>query len=144
MGHDFCSECGKPLQVDERFCENCGHRFEPQQEEVVKLTRKSRHTTNVSISKMSKKKKIVIGVGAAIAVALFSAHTYIKSIVSTEKQIAAIQEALHESNGEMFLKAVHVDDDVIFDSEAYMELFKYDGAPYLIEEIREAIHQVKK
>jgi membrane-associated protein TcaA len=144
MGHDFCSECGKPLQVDERFCENCGHRYESQPVEVVKLSRKSRHTESVRISKVSTKKKIVIGVGAAIAVALFSAHIYIKSIVSTEKQIAAIHEALHEGNGEKLLKAVHVDDDVIFDSEAYMGLLAYDGAPYLIEEIREAIHQVEK
>ena len=144
MGHEFCSECGKPLQVRERFCANCGHGFESQQVEVVNSTRKNRHTENVHISKMSKKQKIVIGIVAAIAVALFSVHFYIKSIVSTEKQIAAIHEALHEGNGEKFLKAVHVDDDVIFDSEAYMGLLEYDGAPYLIDEIREVIHQVEK
>ncbi|QUW21332.1 zinc-ribbon domain-containing protein [Sporosarcina sp. Marseille-Q4063] len=144
MGFDFCSECGKSLQAGERFCANCGHCIESEQIEEVNSTRKNRHIEDVQVSKMPKKQKIVIGIVAAITVALFSGHFYIKSIVSTDKQIAAIHEALHEGNGEKFLKAVHVDDDVIFDSEAYMELLVFDGAPYLIEEIRGAIDQVEK
>lgn len=102
MDLGFCSECGKPLQTGEKFCANCGHRFESQQVEVVKTTQKPQHTENVQISKMSKKKKIVIGIVAAIAIALFSAHTYINSTVSTEKQIAAINEALHEGTVKSF------------------------------------------
>lgn len=50
MDLGFCSECGKPLQTGEKFCANCGHRFESQQVEVVKTTQKPQHTENVQIS----------------------------------------------------------------------------------------------
>ena len=97
MSRNFCSECGSSLQVGDAFCPNCGHRFESQRIEKVHQSEEPQK------SGMSKKKKIMIGIVAVIAIALFSTHTYIKSIISPEKQVTMIYEALHEGNGEKLL-----------------------------------------
>jgi len=140
MSLGFCSECGKELQAGEGFCANCGHRFESQ--EAVGGAPIQEPQQNIKT--LSKKNKYLIGIVAVIVIALFSAHTYVKSIISTEKQVVTIYEALLEGNGEKFLNVVHVEDEVIFDSEAYMELLEHDGASYLTEEISNAVQQVEK
>jgi len=149
MGLDFCSECGNSLQAVEAFCANCGHRFESQQTmkqhvEGAQVTTAPQRSRTPQKTRMSKKKKIVIGIVAVIAIALFSAHIYIKSIISIDKQIASIYEALHEGNGDKFLEVVHVDDNVIFDPEAYMGLLELGDVPVLVEEIVAAIQQAEK
>ena len=149
MNLNFCSECGNSLQAGDAFCADCGHSFDSQQTvkqhvEGSQFRAAPQRSRTPQKSRMSRKKKIVIGIVAVIAIALFSTHTYIKSIISTDKQIASIYEALHQGNGEKFLEVVHVDDDVIFDLEAYMGLLELGDAPSLVEEIAAAIQQAEK
>ena len=150
MSLHFCNECGKPLQSTDAFCMNCGERFESQQQEQMVPNNQTsppkgepQKVVESNQPGMSKKKKTIIGIIAVILIALFFTHTYIKSMITSDKQMVLIYEALHEGNGEKFLDAVHVDDDVIVDPKVYMEALTYEEPSYLFKEIETAIQQVE-
>ena len=148
----FCSECGNPLQDGDLFCGSCGHRFESKLKEEAQpaqetqRTEEPQHIAAPKVPKkpgMTKKKKIGIGILAVIAIALFSAHTYIKSIISTENQVVLLHEAFHEGSSEKLFEVIHVDEDVIYDPQSYMELLKHNGTSTMVEDIVDAIQKTE-
>ena len=115
MAPDFCKECGHTLQGSDSFCPECGHLFKSQ---TVPPLRKSKTTTG---------KKVLFGIVAAVAVILFSTHSYIKSALSPEKQLTSLYLALHEANGEGFFDVVHIDENVMYDPDVFMGIFEFEN-----------------
>ena len=131
MNASFCSECGSPRKDTEQFCANCGHDSGSLQPGVN------------SKPGLSKRIKIMLCAAAVLLIALFSAHFYIKSMISPDEQIADIYEALHKGDAKQLIKAIDIADDVIYQPQVYMDSLQYEDPASLMEEITTAIQRTE-
>lgn len=131
INESFCSECGSPRKDTEQFCANCGHDAGSLQPEMS------------AQPKMPKRKKVMLGALAVLLIALFSAHFYIKSMISPDAQITGIYEALHKGDAKQLIEAIDIADDVIYDPQVYMDSLQYEDPSFLMEEITAAVERTE-
>lgn len=132
MNTSLCRNCGESRNVNERFCADCGYEFGS--------LRSERH----SKPGMTKRTKIMFGSVAFLLFVLVSVHFYIKSIISPEEQIAAIEEALQKGDAKQLIEAINIADDVIYDPHVYLDSLQYENPAFLMEEIIAAVQRTKE
>jgi len=131
MRPGFCSECGSPKSNNERICANC--EFDSGSTEFEANSK----------SGTSKRTKVIVGIVAGLLIVFFSAHSYIKSMISPDEQITAIYKALHKGDAKQLIEAIEMTDDVIYDPQAYMDSLQYEDPVSLKEEITAAVERTE-
>ncbi len=80
---------------------------------------KRAHAKSPPRKPMKKLTKILIGVAAVLALALFGAHQYVSSLFDPVKSLQEMDQAMNGNNMEEFLSYIHFDDKAILDRESY-------------------------
>ena len=121
----FCGECGAKLKKGDMFCGECGAKVK-HQEEVTKTVKKgtSSSTTN-SKKPMDKKTKIIIGIVAIVAVALFGLYQVFNNMYSPKSVAKDYVDALMKKDASKLYSYLEIEGDKTFVSKnAFKELLE--------------------
>ena len=119
----FCGECGAKLKKGDMFCGECGAKVE-HQGEVTKTVKKDTSNNTPNPKKpMDKKTKIIIGVVAVVAVALFGLYQMFSNMYSPKAVAKEYVDALMKKDASKLYSYLEIEGDKTFVSKnAFKEL----------------------
>lgn len=108
----FCSNCGETVPADADFCPNCGHQLK----QAIKPTLRTKKS-------LSKKQKIGIGTGIAVAVLLIGGFMFGRYYYSYPRQLSRLEQTFKTQNPEKIAEVVTSEDPNYKVSAAKMKKF---------------------
>ena len=117
----YCSNCGHELREGVSVCPNCGNNLEDKR--------------TVKNNKMSKKNKSIIIIAASLILIVIIALIVISQILSPEKQIDNISQAIEEENAALLVE--NIDNEISeTDAEAYFTYInEAEGKDSMLEDL---------
>ncbi|GGE80749.1 zinc ribbon domain-containing protein [Priestia taiwanensis] len=117
----FCQECGNKMTEDVQFCQECGTKIETTQKESEILT-----TEKVQRQPLSKKNKIVLGIGLGVAILFGGLYMLGSSYYSQEKVMERFMTAIQEEDTETIVDlAMTEDPNLKIDEDGIQPLLSY-------------------
>lgn len=125
----FCTNCGKATNDEkELFCTDCGQVFKneekssPQKnQQTFNVAEESSTPPNPPTQKMSKKKKYAFITILSLFLLLVIGHFTIKTMISPEKTIKAMNDDFTSNKPKDFLKHFNYDQKISADAEGYYD-----------------------
>src|SRR5699024_4738445 len=122
----YCSQCGHELRDGVKVCPNCGHKVDG-----LIQNRKG----------MSKKNKAIIIIVGILILAVIIAFVVIAQLLSPEKQVANISQAIEEENPTSLVE--NIDNDISKkDAEAFFAYLNESGGKDDVLEELERVQNV--
>lgn len=121
----FCTNCGKATNDEnELFCTNCGYVFKSEDQKEQKTLNSTEEISKQSVpnnQKMSKKKKFGLITILSLFILLLIGHFTIKTMISPEKMIKAMNDDFTAEKPKDFLKHFDYDQKINADAEGYYD-----------------------
>lgn len=121
-----CPVCGTDKNGSERFCLNCGNKFQEFTESTQTIVTKSEKRSSVSPKKRKLRIASVVSV-AVIIMGLFGGHLFLSAKYDASKTLIEMNQAFSKGDHSKFLSHFSVADDVVKDEEGFYTFFEEES-----------------
>lgn len=131
-----CSSCGATRKDSDKFCLNCGSKFES-----IQKTKPIVSSIDPIIPTKNRKKRVIglVSIGLVFA-ALFAAHFILQAKYDSSKKIIEMNQAFAKGDSAEFFSYFSVDDDIVSDEKGFYSFVESEGW----EEIRNQLQSESK
>lgn len=134
-----CKNCGTPRKENDKFCLNCGWKFENSA-----LPAQKQQTKRAAVPPNQRKKRLAGLIAAmVILVGLIGTHLFLHSKYDASKSIIEMNQAYSKNDAAKFLSYFSVAEDVVKDEDGFYAFVENEGWEELRDQLKAETHLLK-
>lgn len=134
-----CPNCGITKNGLDKFCLNCGYKFEIEVPPAPIKEEKAQEIT----PKQRKKRIVLLTSAVAIVLSLGAAHLYLQAKFDVSKNIVEMNQAYTKNDSSKFLSYFTIEEDVITDEKGFYSFVESEGWESVRDQLKSEANLVK-